>query len=80
VELPDTGVTVIEPVFRPAAADVHGALLHALRHPIDSPPLRAVVKSGQRVVISVCDITRAQPRRETLRAIFENCRSCDAPT
>ena len=71
VELPDTGVTVIEPVYQPAAADVHGALLHALRHPIDSPPLREVVKPGQRVVISVCDITRAQPRRETLRAIFE---------
>jgi nickel-dependent lactate racemase len=71
VDLPDTGVTVIEPVFRPAAPDVHGSLLHALRHPIDSPPLRDLVTAGQRVVISVCDITRAQPRRETLRAIFE---------
>ena len=71
VEFPDTGVTVIEPVFQPAASDVHGALLHALRHPIDSAPLRDVVKPGQRVVISVCDITRAQPRHETLRAIFE---------
>ena len=40
-------------------------------HPIDSAPLRQLVQPGQRVAISVCDITRAQPRRETLRALFE---------
>ena len=71
VDLPDSGVTVIEPVYRPAAHDVHGTLLEAIRHPIDSAPLSALVKPGQRVVISVCDITRAQPRQECLQAIFE---------
>ena len=71
VDLPDTGVTVIEPVYRPAAHDVHGTLLKAIRHPTDSAPLSALVKPGQRVAISVCDITRAQPRQECLKAMFE---------
>lgn len=71
VDLPDERVTVIEPVGRPAVADAHGALLEALRSPIQSAPLRELVRSGQRVAISVCDVTRAQPRREMLRALFE---------
>ena len=71
VVLPDDRVTVIEPVFRPAAPDPRATLLQALASPIDSPPLSQVVRSGQRVAISVCDITRAQPRREMLNALFE---------
>ena len=71
VVLPDDRVTVIEPVFRPAAADPRATLLQALASPIDSPPISQVVRSGQRVAISVCDITRAQPRREMLNALFE---------
>ena len=71
VDLPQAPVTVIEPVFRPADPDPHGALLAAMRSPIDSPTLRSLVTPGQKVAISVCDITRAQPRREMLRAIFE---------
>src|SRR5581483_11499312 len=31
---------------------------------------RALVRRGQRVAISVCDITRAQPRREMLAALL----------
>jgi len=71
VDLPQAPVTVIEPVFRQADPDPHGALVAAMRAPIDSPPLRSLAKPGQKVAISVCDITRAQPRREMLRAIFE---------
>jgi len=71
VVLPDDRVTVIEPVFRPAAPDPRATLLQALASPIDSPPISQVVRSGQRVAISVCDITRAQPRREMLSALFE---------
>ena len=71
VDLPDERVTVIEPVFRQAVPDAHEALLKALRAPIGRPPLRDIVKPGQRVAISVCDITRAQPRAETIRALLE---------
>lgn len=71
VDLPDERVVVIEPVFRPPVADPLAALTGALREPVEGPPLRALSRPGQRVAISVCDITRAQPRRETLRAIFD---------
>ena len=47
------------------AADGHAATRSTARR------CAALVKPGQRVAISVCDITRAQPRREMLRAIFE---------
>jgi len=71
VDLPDERVTVIEPVARPPVRDAHATLLEAMRSPFDRPPLRELIRPGQRVAISVCDITRAQPRVEMLRAIFE---------
>jgi nickel-dependent lactate racemase len=71
VDLPDDRVTVIEPMTRPAVADAHATLMDAIRAPIGCAPLRQQVRPGHRVAISVCDITRAQPRREQLRALFE---------
>jgi nickel-dependent lactate racemase len=70
VDLPDDNVTVIEPIHRAAVPDIRGTLLAAMRAPIDRPPLPAIVKPGQRIAISVCDITRAQPRRDMIEAIF----------
>jgi len=70
VEFPEKRTSVIEPVYRPSAADPAGALQVALRAPIGKPPLRELVKPGQRIGISVCDITRAQPRQQMLEAIF----------
>ena len=70
VDLPDDRVTVIEPMPRPAAPDPRETLVRAIRAPIDRPPLRELWKPGRRVAISVCDITRAQPRRETIEALF----------
>ena len=71
VDLPDDRVTVIEPIARPPLPDAGGALVAALRAPLGRPPLRDIVRPGQSVAISVCDVTRAQPRRETLEAIFD---------
>jgi nickel-dependent lactate racemase len=70
VNLPTDGVTVIQPAFRPAVADPHAALAAALRAPLGRPPLRDIVRPGQKVAISVCDITRAQPRQAMLEALF----------
>jgi nickel-dependent lactate racemase len=70
VELPQERVTIIEPVFRPAVADAPAALAAAIRSPLGRPPLREIVSLGQTVAISVCDITRAQPRQEMLAALF----------
>ncbi|MGH9208476.1 MAG: nickel-dependent lactate racemase, partial [Acidimicrobiales bacterium] len=50
--------------------DPAGALREALRSPVGSPPLRQLARRGQRVAISVCDITRAQPRRLMVPAIL----------
>src|SRR5262245_46261919 len=70
VDLPDDRITVIEPMLRPAVPDPHDTLVRAIRSPIDRPPLRELWRPGKRVAISVCDITRAQPRRETIEALF----------
>jgi nickel-dependent lactate racemase len=70
VELPQERITVIEPVFRAAIVNPHAALVSALRAPLGRPPLRELVRRGQTVAISVCDITRAQPRQEMLAALF----------
>ena len=69
VDLPDERVTVIEPIPRPPVPDPHATLVAAIRAPIDRPPLSEVVRRGSRIAISVCDITRAQPRRETIEAL-----------
>jgi lactate racemase len=71
VDLPDERVTVIEPSFVPAIDNLHAALVAALRAPIGRPPLRDIVRPGQKIAISVCDITRAQPREAMLRSVFE---------
>jgi len=70
VNLPSDRVTVIQPAFRSAVADPHAALTAALRAPLGRPPLREIVRPGQTIAISVCDITRAQPRQAMLEALF----------
>ena len=70
VNVPDGHVTVIEPVFRAAVPDPHATLVDALRHPIDRPPLCEHSRGARRVAVSVCDITRAQPRQQMLEALL----------
>ena len=71
VDLPDERVTVIEPVFREAVPNPHAALVQALRVPIGRPALRELVRPGQKIAISVCDVTRPQPRATMIRALIE---------
>lgn len=71
VDLPDDVTTVIQPRPQLALPDPHAALVHVLRLPIGVPPLRDTVPRGATVGISVCDITRAQPRPQMIRAILE---------
>src|SRR5205823_14399551 len=61
---------VIEPVYVPPAADPRATLGAAVRNPLGKRPLRELVRPGQRIAISVCDITRAQPRQVMLQALF----------
>jgi nickel-dependent lactate racemase len=62
---------MVEPSFLPAINNPQAALIAALRAPIGRPPLRDIVRPGQKIAISVCDITRPQPRQAMLRAIIE---------
>lgn len=71
VELPAERATVIAPAHLPAATDEQAAVVDALRSPVAGPPLRELVRPGQTVAISMCDGTRAQPRRIVIPAILE---------
>jgi nickel-dependent lactate racemase len=71
VELPDGQTTVIRPAHRRPAPDELESLRAALRRPATGAPLRALARLGQSVAISVCDITRPQPRPLMLRAVLE---------
>ena len=70
VELPDSRTTVVAPTHHPGAPDQAAALLRALRAPVDGPPLRELARPGQKVAISMCDGTRAQPRQLMIPAVL----------
>ena len=70
IDVPRERTTVIEPVQAPALADPDAALTAALRRPVGGPALRALAAPGQTAAISVCDVTRAQPRREMVAAVL----------
>ncbi|MEW5718959.1 MAG: nickel-dependent lactate racemase [Chloroflexota bacterium] len=53
--------TVVESRSVDPLPNVAQAIANALRHPIGSPPLREMARSGDRVCIVFTDITRASP-------------------
>ena len=61
--------TVVTPSHWPAVADEVGAVRAALQNPVAGQPLRDLVPRGSSVAISVCDVTRPQPRVPMLAAI-----------
>ena len=69
VNLPDY-TKITEPQFLPALPDQHGALKDAIRNPISTPPLRQSVVLGQKIGISVCDITRPIPTNVILSVLL----------
>jgi len=54
----------------PPLADLEKAVREALAHPIDAPPLREVVRPGEKVVITVSDITRIWQRMDRVLPIM----------
>ncbi len=79
VVLPAARTTVVAPAHHPAVPDVADVLRHALRHPVAGPPLRSVARPGQRVAVSVCDVTRPQPREAMLRALLDELAGITGP-
>jgi nickel-dependent lactate racemase len=61
-------------------ADLATAYRQALDNPIDSPPLKAIVKPGESVAITVSDITRAwQRNHETLPLLIDALNAAGIP-
>ncbi|MDQ1331953.1 MAG: lactate racemase [Thermodesulfobacteriota bacterium] len=57
---------------RKAPTDLPAAYRHALDHPIDSPPLKELLKPGNKVAVMVSDITRGWQRNaEVLPLLLE---------
>src|SRR5579863_3150330 len=55
---PGTLLNTLEPTPRSPLRDPQEAIRDALRYPIGTPPLRQLVRSGERVAIVVNDVTR----------------------
>jgi len=69
-DFPDEDTEVVEPVHVPAAEDAPAELRRVLRAPAGTRPLKDLVRPGQRVGVSVCDITRPQPRQAMLESLL----------
>jgi len=53
-------------------ADLAAAYRHALDHPIDTPPLKELIRPGDKVAITVSDVTRGWQRNaDTLPLLLE---------
>ena len=67
----DANVTVVEPQYVEGLEDQAGAVRDALRQPIASPPLKALVRSSDQVGIAFSDITRPTPNQLILPALLD---------
>jgi nickel-dependent lactate racemase len=69
VELPPR-VQVVEPRPVPGVVDEKTAIRQALAAPISAPPLRDVVRRGDRVVVVHSDLTRPMPNHRVLPVLL----------
>jgi nickel-dependent lactate racemase len=71
IDLPDSlNVDVVEPKFRESLPDQAVAIEDALLRPIDSKPLRSLVKQSDTVAIVFNDITRPTPYQVILPVLL----------
>ena len=71
IEVPDEPTTVLEPTYVKGLTDQRRAVREAIRNPLQSPPLRDIVREGLTVAISICDSTRPMPNRTVLPVVLE---------
>ncbi|MDR3601376.1 MAG: nickel-dependent lactate racemase [Desulfosporosinus sp.] len=70
VNVPDH-TKIIEPTHLDLPEDDHAVVLQALRDPIGTKPLKEMVKSSDKVVIVISDITRPTPNYKLIPWILE---------
>jgi lactate racemase len=71
VELPSENLTVITPRFLAGLPDERAAFVEAVRAPLDSPPLKELVRASDRVAVVIPDLTRPLPNERMLGWLFE---------
>ena len=67
-----TNFDVIEPKFIKEVGSAKEEINKALLSPTNSKPLRSLLEGKNDIAISVCDITRAQPRKIVIETIVEH--------
>jgi nickel-dependent lactate racemase len=70
VDLPGRNLTVLEPCHVPGLPDEAAAFREAVERPLAGPPLREVVRAGERVAVVIPDITRPLPSERLLPWLF----------
>jgi len=64
-------LAVVEPPDVAPMRDVAACVRQAVRQPLGTPPLRELVRPGQKVVVLIDDNTRATPQHEILPALLQ---------
>jgi lactate racemase len=71
LDIPSTSVTLIEPRLVDGLPDEAAAFRQAVRTPIGSRPLRALIGAHERVAVAIPDITRPLPTDRLLGWLLE---------
>jgi nickel-dependent lactate racemase len=70
VDLPGRNLTVLEPRHVPGLPDEAAAFREAVERPLAGPPLKDIVRAGERVAVVIPDITRPLPSERLLPWLF----------
>jgi nickel-dependent lactate racemase len=70
IEIPSNNITTLAPRFIPGLPDEPAAFRDAVRTPINSKPLRELIKANDRVAVVIPDITRPLPSDRLLPWLF----------
>lgn len=72
VEVPEKNlIGVLRAKPAPAIASEEEEVRRALREPVGAPPLRQVVRSGEKIAVITSDITRPMPTRKVMPALLD---------
>src|SRR5205809_6361484 len=69
-EIPASNITILAPRFLPGLPDETAAFRDAARRPIESQPLKDVLRATDRVAVVIPDITRPLPTERLLLWMF----------
>jgi len=71
VDIPSSNVTVLAPKFIPGLPEEAAGFRAAVREPINSRPLKSLIRPSDRVAVVIPDITRPFPSERVLPWLFE---------